>query len=89
MHVGENKYFEILTFFDLWPLNGRSDDGVTVDTFSSLAMPNTLVLLFLQFEIVDFFCPFKNEFDLLTPLTTFDLDEKKYTCTTQKCIVPI
>ena len=24
--------------FDLWPLNGRSDKEVTVDTFSSLSM---------------------------------------------------
>ena len=83
------RYFKILTFFDLWPLNDRSDDRVTVDTFSSLTLPDTLAPLIFQFDIFDFFCLFKNEFDLLTPLTTFDPDEKKYTCTRQKCIVPI
>ena len=30
-----------------------------------------------------------DKFDLLTPLMTFDPDEKKYTCTPAKCIVPI
>ena len=30
-----------------------------------------------------------NEIDHLTPLMTFDPDEKKYTCTQAKCIVPI
>ena len=36
-----------------------------------------------------FFCQLENKFHLLTPLMTFDPDEKKITCTTQKCIVPI
>ena len=42
--------FEIILkidLFDLWPLNNRSDDGVTVDTFACLFMTNMLVLLFL------------------------------------------
>ena len=30
-----------------------------------------------------------DKFDLLTPLMTFDPDEKKYTCTPAKCIVPL
>ena len=30
-----------------------------------------------------------DKFDLLTPLMTFDPNEKKYTGTPEKCIVPI
>ena len=48
-----------LTFFDLWPLNDRSEDKVTIDTFVSLSMMNTLTLLFLPFEIINFFRPMK------------------------------
>ena len=43
-------FFQNLTLFDLWPLNIRSHDGVTVDTFACLSMPNILTLLFLLFE---------------------------------------
>jgi hypothetical protein len=67
------KFGPFLTFD---PHNGRSDDGVTVDTFSSLVMPNTLLLVFCDLKYLIFFGPLKNEFDLLTPLMTFDPDEK-------------
>ena len=50
-----------MTFFYLWPLTGRSDDGVTVDTFARLSMPHTLTLLFRSFEVVW-------NFDLFWPL---------------------
>ncbi len=40
------KSFQILTFFDLWPLNGKSDKEVTVDTFACPFMCNKLTLLF-------------------------------------------
>ncbi len=40
------KYFQALNFFDLWPLIGRSDEEVTVDTIACLSMPNRLILLF-------------------------------------------
>ena len=46
------KYFQILTFFDLWFLNGRLDNEVTMDTFACLSVPNRLTLLFLAFKIV-------------------------------------
>ena len=38
--------------FDLWPLNGGSDVGVTVDTFVSLTIYNMLTVLVLPFEKV-------------------------------------
>ena len=50
-----------MTFFDLWPLTGRSDNGVPVDTFARLSMPHTLTLLFRSFEVVW-------NFDLFLPL---------------------
>ncbi len=40
------KYFGILNFFDLWPLNGRSDEEVTVVTFACLSILNRLTLSF-------------------------------------------
>ena len=62
--------FQILIFFDLWHLNGRSDKNVTVDTFACLSMCNTLTLLFLPFEIL----PVLTGND---PLMTFDPNKKK------------
>ena len=49
------KQFLILTFFDLWHLNSRSDEEVTVDTFDCLSMSNRLTQLFLPFEIISSF----------------------------------
>ena len=83
-----------MTFFDLWPLNRGSGEKVTVETFACLFMVNMLAPLVLQFDVVlnltsvlewDYF----DKFDLLTPLMTFDPDEKKYTGTPTKCNVPI
>ena len=39
-------------------------------------------------RIFDFSAIF-DKIDRLTPLMTFDPDEKKYTCTQAKCIVPV
>ena len=39
-------------------------------------------------RIINFLANF-DKIDLLTPLMTFDPDEKKYTCTQTKCIVPV
>ena len=55
-------HFVIWPFFDLWPLNCRSDKEVTVDTFASLSKTNTLTLLLLSF---DTFC----NLTFLWPLT--------------------
>ena len=40
------------TFFDLWPLNRRSDKEVTVDTFACLPKVNMLTPLVLPFNVV-------------------------------------
>ncbi len=40
------KYFQILIFFDLWHLNGKSDKEVTVYTFACLSMCNTVIVIF-------------------------------------------
>ena len=67
------KHFHILTFFDLWSLIGRSHKEVTVDTFASLSMYNTLTLLFLLFKVISFF-------DLLWPLTPCAQAKKNPVC---------
>ena len=41
-----------LTFFDLWPLNRRSDEEVTVKTFACLSKGNMLAPLVLLFDVV-------------------------------------
>ena len=43
-------HFVIWPFFDLWPLNCRTDKEITVDTFASLSKTNTLTLLLLSFD---------------------------------------
>ena len=60
-----DSLFQNLTFFDLWPLNGRSDfvHLEHVDTFIFGIRKN----LFFSAYCVD-------KFDLLTPLMTFDPD---------------
>ncbi len=40
------KYFQILTFFDLWPLNGISNEEVNWTIFVSLSIYNKLTLIF-------------------------------------------
>ena len=60
-------HFVIWPFSDLWPLNRRSDEEVTVDTYACLPNTNTLTLLLLSFEIV---C---NLNSFLTPVTPNDL----------------
>ena len=39
-----------LVFFDLWPFYRRSDEELTVDTYSCLANTNTSALLLLSFD---------------------------------------
>ena len=65
-----------------------------METFACLFKVNMLAPLVLQFDVVsnltfvlewDCF----DKFDLLTPLMTFDPNEKKYTGTPAKCFVPI
>ena len=56
--------WNIWPFFDLWPLTGRSDSGVTVDNFACLVILDMLALLILPFEI-------HGKFDLFWPLTPY------------------
>ena len=63
------KHFVIWPFFDLWPLNRRSDKEVTVDTYACLPNTNTLTLLLLSFQVVcnltSFFDPCETKWSLI------------------------
>ena len=41
-----------LNFFDLWSLNRRSEEKVTVDTFACFPKANMLAPLVLPFDVV-------------------------------------
>ena len=64
-----------LTFVDLWPLNHWSYEEVTMNTFVSLSMNNTMTFIELNFNDV-WNLTFFGKIDHLTPLMTFDPDEK-------------
>ena len=64
-----------------------------METLACLFKVNMLAPIVLEFDVLNLTFVLEwdcfDKFDLLTPLMTFDPDEKKYTCTQAKCIVPI